>query len=338
MVRLKKFSSLCLIAVIALACFHIRVDPAYAKVAATEEEGWIMNPANGHYYKLTTPMNWLQAETQAMEWGEHLVTINDREEELWLRDQFGANEFFWIGLNDINVEGNFEWVSGEPVTYTNWWEGEPNNQSGNNREEDAVVMNWGGSELINDQWVLYFGDGWNDGEMDANLRGIVEISSLCDFSTEPDIKIQRCFGGIGTQCEGNAPGTPFTKDEDTCLVYGWMSVGSILHDRCCYETNNAGYWCPGPMQGDPNLCADEWAEAKFNTWCTRIGAPRQWQYTFGPYPAGNTGDDTSQDLRAPVGARVNPEYQYLCPSGSGRCKNAKGRPLWDICGFYCECQ
>jgi len=166
----------------------------------------------------------------------------------------------------------------------------------------------------------------------------ISIVSLCDFSTEPDIKIQRCFGGIGTQCEGNAPGTPFTKDEDTCLVYGWMSVGSILHDRCCYETNNAGYWCPGPMQGDPNLCADEWAEAKFNTWCTRIGAPRQWQYTFGPYPSGNTGDDTSQDLRAPVGARVNPEYQYLCPSGSGRCKDAKGRPLWDICGFYCECQ
>jgi len=124
---------------------------------------------------LTTPMNWSQAETQAVEWGGHLVTINDREEELWLRDQFGAHEYFWIGFNDISVEGNWEWVSGEPVTYANWWEGEPNDQSGEGGPEDAAIMNWGGSEQIDEEWISYHGNGWNDIPIDSYCRGIVEI-------------------------------------------------------------------------------------------------------------------------------------------------------------------
>lgn len=33
---------------------------------------------------------------------------------------------WWIGLNDIAVEGTFEWSSGDPVVYTNWSSAEPN--------------------------------------------------------------------------------------------------------------------------------------------------------------------------------------------------------------------
>ena len=163
-------------------------------------------------------------------------------------------------------------------------------------------------------------------------------SEGCDFSSEPG-EPERCFGGVGTRCKGDAPGAPFTKDEDTCYVYGWMSVGSILHDKCCIETNNTGYSCLALNQGDPNLCKKEWEEAWFNTLCSLLFAPRQWQYTFGPYPAGNAGDDTNQDLRAPVGTRINPEYQNLCSSGSCMV-DAEGNTIieWDLCGQYCECQ
>ncbi|MCZ7357786.1 MAG: DUF2341 domain-containing protein [Candidatus Methanoperedens sp.] len=134
-------------------------EPTYTPLPTPPADVWIQNPANEHYYKIITSMNWSEAEAQAVTWGGHLVTINDREEELWLKNQFGEEDF-WIGFNDIQGEGNWEWVSGEPVTYTNWAQGEPNN---NGVGENAAVMNWGTD-----------GDSWNDLPEEGNSRGIVE--------------------------------------------------------------------------------------------------------------------------------------------------------------------
>lgn len=166
--------------------------------------------------------------------------------------------------------------------------------------------------------------------------------SHCNFSSatgEPE----RCFGGVGVRCEGIVIVAPFTKHDDTCLVDGWMSVGSILHDRCCLATGNAGYSCAALNQGDKRLCKKEWDEAWYNTQCTALGpalaAPRQWQRVFGPYPAGNTGDDVTQDLRAPARANVNPKYESLC--ASGKCeRDSRGHTIvyFDNCGKYCRCQ
>ena len=36
-------------------------------------------------------------------------------------------EHFYIGFTDEDEEGNYQWVTGEEVTYTNWGSGEPNN-------------------------------------------------------------------------------------------------------------------------------------------------------------------------------------------------------------------
>jgi len=35
--------------------------------------------------------------------------------------------FAWIGFTDEAEEGKWVWVTGEPVTFTNWYRGEPNN-------------------------------------------------------------------------------------------------------------------------------------------------------------------------------------------------------------------
>lgn len=153
----------------------------------------------------------------------------------------------------------------------------------------------------------------------------------CDFSTAPGI--ERCFGGIGVQCEGIPVVAPFKKNSKTCRVSGWMSMGSILHDTCCVVTKNNGVHCAHP--NGTNLCQSEWDEAVANTACTHLaGATRQWRRTFGPYYSGNTGDRVPQRLRAPRGARVNPKYQRLC--ASGRCR--AGSNGNDNCGEYCVCQ
>jgi len=37
---------------------------------------------------------------------------------------------YWLGGTDQAVEGTYQWIDGAPFSYTNWWNGEPNN-SGN---------------------------------------------------------------------------------------------------------------------------------------------------------------------------------------------------------------
>lgn len=92
----------------------------------------IYNPATGHNYQLLTSASWPESETVAQSLGGHLVTINDATENLWVFNTFmgltgSATPSLWIGLTDQANEGNFVWASGEPVTFTNWYPGEPNN-------------------------------------------------------------------------------------------------------------------------------------------------------------------------------------------------------------------
>jgi len=149
-----------------------------ADTGTQNNEGvWIRNPANGHYYMLTEQMPWAEAEAWAQEWGGHLVTLRNWEEELWIKDTFGRDEYFWIGFNDIEEEGNWVWSSGEPAVYTNWEEGEPNNCGGWGLPspcypEDTALMNWAPPESA--YGPGRFGDHWNDAASGL-LKGVVEI-------------------------------------------------------------------------------------------------------------------------------------------------------------------
>ena len=80
-------------------------------------------------------------------------------------------------MTDQNSEGNFEWIIGEPVTYTNWNPGEPNDCCGG---EDYGVINW---HLPHGRLDGVLGD-WNDAPLEGingalngpeNYIGIVEI-------------------------------------------------------------------------------------------------------------------------------------------------------------------
>ena len=115
---------------------------------------------NGNEYLLTTSAgSWSAAQAEAEALGGNLVTINDAAEEAWLKDTFGEDTGYWIGINDLEREGNFEWVSGQPVTYTNWAEGEPNNFF----NQDYGWMNYGSTR----QW---------DDRRTGTLSGIIEVS------------------------------------------------------------------------------------------------------------------------------------------------------------------
>jgi hypothetical protein len=139
------------------ACIPVECDESLVL------EGPIMNQENGHFYYLLSPLSWVDAEDEAVCLGGHLATINDAIEDDWVWTTFdGSNRRLWIGLTDKVVEGTFEWINGEPVTYTNWNTNEPN----------------GGP---NDNFVHYLGSGgrkWNDTINDLDgTYGVVEIVS-----------------------------------------------------------------------------------------------------------------------------------------------------------------
>jgi hypothetical protein len=182
--EVKRLFVLVILAIILAEVVLVSLNDAAISVANTGtpniEEAWIKNPANGHYYMLTEAMSWMDAEAWAQERGGHLVTLRNWEEELWIKDTFGRDEYFWIGFNDIEEEGDWVWSSGEPVVYTNWEKFEPNNCGGwpppsPCYPEDTAVMNWARSE--SESAPGQFGDHWNDITDVTNplLRGVAEM-------------------------------------------------------------------------------------------------------------------------------------------------------------------
>jgi hypothetical protein len=139
-------------------------------LSATATQASIISTAtyNGHTYHLITEQSWTSAQAEAVTLGGNLVTINDAAENAFLTATFttplfpGDSGTFWIGFNDVGSEGTFEWVSGEPVTYTNWNIGEPNNLG----DEDFVHLHGPGGP---------FGPigTWND--EDGPFRAVVEV-------------------------------------------------------------------------------------------------------------------------------------------------------------------
>ncbi|MGH7968358.1 MAG: lectin-like protein, partial [Limisphaerales bacterium] len=99
-------------------------QPTYPGILA----GPIVNPANGHSYYLLTQSTWSNAEAQAVRLGGHLATIRNADEDRWVFTTFGGyGGALWIGLTDRQKAFQFTWASGEPVLYTNWGGGQPDN-------------------------------------------------------------------------------------------------------------------------------------------------------------------------------------------------------------------
>ena len=85
-----------------------------------------MGAPNGSQYKSIRCSSWQDAQTKARMEGAQLVSINDKTEQKWLVEHFGFLPY-WIGLTYSVEADEWQWSSGEPVTYTNWLISQPEN-------------------------------------------------------------------------------------------------------------------------------------------------------------------------------------------------------------------
>lgn len=88
-----------------------------------------------HYYRIFKGVHtWVEAKFFCELLGGHLATITSNEENEFVYWFMRDNDFLtaYFGLSDEERVGNWIWVTGEPVEYTNWHLGEPS-RSGKER-------------------------------------------------------------------------------------------------------------------------------------------------------------------------------------------------------------
>ena len=86
---------------------------------------------DGHtYYYFSTPVTWFDAKSICENMGGHLVTITSEEEDNFVFG-FADGTLAWLGATDIEGEGNWNWITGEEFSYSNWYADNPDNYSEN---------------------------------------------------------------------------------------------------------------------------------------------------------------------------------------------------------------
>ena len=127
---------------------------------------------NGHHYELyNTSIPWAKAYRFCEQQGGHLVTINSQDEQNVVEEiiSYATYNKIWVGGTDYNNEGNWNWITGEKMDYTNWNESEPNNGQDN------------------ENYLMLYKDGgkWND-IADIYNRTDRTFSFICEYEDSVD--------------------------------------------------------------------------------------------------------------------------------------------------------
>ncbi len=178
----------------------------------------IQNPGNGHYYqRIDIHMWWKEAKTYCEDLGGYLATITSQEENQFVYDNlvaFSPSDACWLGGTDENIEGGWQWITGEPWDYTDWSPGEPNSCGG---DEDYLWM-------------------WGDGQWNDNANN----ASYCDGSPDYFVVYPICEWDIA-----DVYGCIYLKgsplEEGTKVILKQKGEGrkeTSTDANGCYEFNN----------------------------------------------------------------------------------------------------
>lgn len=123
-----------------------------------------------HWYKLLEPAPFADHVADAEALGGYFVTVNDAAEDRWILENFAQAALVMlasrtddhrpvlIGLTDEAEEGIWVWPNGDPVSYTNWFPGQPDNyQYLGYGPENHVALSFGGV-ITRGEWFDFDAD------------------------------------------------------------------------------------------------------------------------------------------------------------------------------------
>ncbi|MFM2164935.1 MAG: hypothetical protein RL325_1372 [Planctomycetota bacterium] len=166
-----------------------------ASIASGDAVQWrVADGGNGHWYQRIerNGRNWSPMRSDAESRGGHLATVTSQAESDFLVQQILGGRFCFIGGFQPGAASEpsegWQWLTGEPIKWTNWAAGEPNNYAP--AVDEDVMATYGDGRWIdvNEAADLTPTDSaayeWS---ADCNNDGIVDFGqcrdgSLADFN------------------------------------------------------------------------------------------------------------------------------------------------------------
>ncbi|XP_030643699.1 C-type lectin domain family 4 member E-like [Chanos chanos] len=109
----------------------------YTRLLLKDSEKW-QRHLSSEYYVASGFKDWSESRKDCKDRGADLVIVNSWEEQVFLNSLKRDSETFWIGLSDLDIEGQWRWVDNTALSEKYWRKGEPNDIGKN---EDCAVFN-----------------------------------------------------------------------------------------------------------------------------------------------------------------------------------------------------
>ncbi|XP_053379079.1 macrophage mannose receptor 1-like isoform X2 [Mercenaria mercenaria] len=205
-----------------------------------------------------TRVSWEHGENMCRNRGGHLAHINNADEQGFVQyfmNRYSPQHAIWIGLHDTKVEGQFEWSSGNTVSFTNWVPGHKSNFQSSHTEDCVAFIPY-----KNGQWddipcgnnLILFGDLGEThpilcqyetmgGDFAIIVFTIVctffrptlgDYSCICNYNVEKAIFSSKSEQGqpIGYMYEFDCKAQQGTEDGDWLRIAFEHQVGYIRKD------------------------------------------------------------------------------------------------------------
>lgn len=137
-------------------------SPVYEAIKTIEKDG--------HIYALyDNALSWENAKKKAEEFGGHLATIKNQEEQTVVNELIasGNKKGYWLGGYKDN---QWKWITSEDFTYDNWASTQPDNAY--NREDKLMVFKEGNYEI----------GEWND----ASNEDYIKMGFIIEYEPQLD--------------------------------------------------------------------------------------------------------------------------------------------------------